>query len=258
MFKNNLVATIKVGGKVLREFGDTVYVPFGSEYSILLKNLDANRKVKVSISIDGEDALDGAKLIINPNDSIDLKRFIRNGNLNEGNAFKFIEKTEKIEKYRGNKAEDGLVTISYEYERMPYAGLTSYRSDDMMKYHQDNIPRVWSTTNSYTGSSNLTYHRRVTDGIVASNCHVERIAMCSAGITAPGSITEQKFSKAYGFVGDGTTHRITLQLMGLVDGQSEVTAPVVVKKLKKCKMCGTKVKQVAKFCHECGSSVEIV
>ena len=43
MYNNKLVAAIKSNGKVLREFGEEVYIPFGSEYSILIKNLHSVR-----------------------------------------------------------------------------------------------------------------------------------------------------------------------------------------------------------------------
>ena len=46
MYESKLAAAIKVNGKVLREFNkDTVYIPFGSEYSILLKNLNTKRAI---------------------------------------------------------------------------------------------------------------------------------------------------------------------------------------------------------------------
>ena len=37
MYANKLVASLKANGKILREFKDNVYIPFGSEYSFLLK-----------------------------------------------------------------------------------------------------------------------------------------------------------------------------------------------------------------------------
>lgn len=117
MFSNNFVTAIKVNGKVLREFDGTVALPFGSEYSILLKNLSADKKAKVKVSIDGKDVTEDVFLVIGPGESTELKRFIRNGNLSAGNAFKFIEKTAQIEAFRGNKAEDGLITVIYEFEQ---------------------------------------------------------------------------------------------------------------------------------------------
>ncbi len=115
MYNQKLVASIKVKGKILREFKDTVYIPFASEYSILLKNLNTVRAV-VNVFIDGENAVPGG-LVIDPGRSVDLERWIKNGNLTEGNKFKFIERTAAIEEGpRGIKEEDGLIRVEYQFE----------------------------------------------------------------------------------------------------------------------------------------------
>jgi hypothetical protein len=115
MYNQKLVASIKVKGKILREFKDTVYIPFASEYSILLKNLNTVRAV-VNVFVDGENAVPGG-LVIDPGRSVDLERWIKNGNLTEGNRFKFIERTTKIEEGpRGIKEEDGLIRVEYQFE----------------------------------------------------------------------------------------------------------------------------------------------
>lgn len=270
MFKNNFVVAVKASGKVLREFDDTVYIPFGTEYSILLKNL-SRRKVKAHIKIDGQDALDGMSLIIDANDSIDLKRFIKNRNMDAGNAFKFIEKTEKIEKHRGNRAEDGLITVEYEFEvdwqnRIQGSLVSKPRGYDGTYYGYNGIPdgTTWSYSSSFEdsvhdGQASLGDSPRSLQAMYTAQVNAAPLtAKSTAGITAPGSIQEQKFSLASHFFGDGTKHSMTLQLKGLVEGQQEVKKPVTVTRLKRCGMCGTNVRQVAKFCHECGSSVEIV
>ena len=117
MYGNKLAAAIKVNGKVLREFKDTVYIPFGSEYSILVKNLNSVRTV-VNIYLDGDNVVPGG-LVINPGQEIDLERWIKNGNLSEGNKFKFIERTSAIEDGpRGIKLEDGLIRIEHQFEKI--------------------------------------------------------------------------------------------------------------------------------------------
>ena len=63
MYNSKLVASIKANGKVLREFKDTVYIPFGSEYSILLKNLNTVRAL-INIYIDGDNVVPGG-LVLN-------------------------------------------------------------------------------------------------------------------------------------------------------------------------------------------------
>ncbi len=119
MYSNKLAIAVKSNGKVLREFKDTVYVPFGSEYTLLIKNLNSVR-AQVKVSIDGTDMTDGVHLVIQPNSEIELERSIKNGNMSKGNRFKFIERTQKIEDGpRGIKVEDGLIRIEYQFEK-PY------------------------------------------------------------------------------------------------------------------------------------------
>jgi len=118
MYSNKLVASLKANGKILREFKDTVYIPFGSEYSFLLKNLHTTRAV-VNIFIDGTDIVEGG-LVLDPGREVDLERYVKSGNLSAGNKFKFIERTAAIEDGpRGVKLEDGLVRIEFQYEK-PY------------------------------------------------------------------------------------------------------------------------------------------
>ena len=118
MYESKLVASLKANGKILREFKDTVYIPFGSEYSFLLKNLNTTRAL-VTVYVDGEDMTPGG-LVLNAGQEIDLERSIKGGNLSEGNRFKFIERTGAIEDGpRGIKLEDGLVRIEFQFEKPP-------------------------------------------------------------------------------------------------------------------------------------------
>jgi hypothetical protein len=118
MYQSKLVASLKANGKILREFKDTVYIPFGSEYSFLIKNLNTTRAL-VNIFIDGEDVIEGG-LVLNAGQEVDLERYVKNGNLSAGNRFKFIERTQAIEDGpRGVKLEDGLVRIEFQFEKPP-------------------------------------------------------------------------------------------------------------------------------------------
>src|ERR1700676_3599318 len=96
---NKVVACIKVDGKVLREDGNVVTLPFGSEYHIFIKNLNPTR-IKVRVSVDGTDATEGTWLVVEPISDLELERFIRSANMDRGNRFKFIERTSDIEEHR--------------------------------------------------------------------------------------------------------------------------------------------------------------
>ena len=118
VYSHQFVCAVKVDGSILRESAGAVAIPFGSEYSIYLKNM-ATVRAMVKVEIDGTDVTEGTWLVINPNSNLDLERFLRNGNLSGGNRFKFIKRTGKIEQHRGVKAEDGLVRIEYKFEKLP-------------------------------------------------------------------------------------------------------------------------------------------
>lgn len=115
MFKDNLIVCLKANGKILREVKDITYLPFGTEYTILIKNNESKR-AQVKVWIDETDATDGTALVIEPNSSIELERFIKGGNLKEGNKLKFIEKTQKISDFRGDKIDDGFIRVEWQYE----------------------------------------------------------------------------------------------------------------------------------------------
>ena len=235
MYKNNLAAAIKVNGKILREFGDTVYLPFGCEYQIRLRNLITPR-VKVTIEIDGQNVTGGG-LILDSLQSIDLERFIRDGNLTEGNRFKFIERTAKIEDHRGIKLEDGLIVIHYEFESAP----------------------LWSCnqfiyTKSSSGGSYANYAAR--DLGIYRNSVTRGIS--ENGITVEGSKSTQQFGSTTWAGSSGGTHTLIFKLLGETEENKKVREPVTVKTKLECKTCGTKNPATSKFCSECGTSLEII
>ena len=135
MYKNQLAIAIKHNGKILRENKDLVQLPFGSEFSVLIKNLNS-RRVKFTLHIDGTDVLDGQEIIVNANSETEMKRFIRNGNMNEGNAFKFIERTAAIEDGpRGIKVDDGIVRVEFWFEQeKPTVTTTVHHHYDQWHY----------------------------------------------------------------------------------------------------------------------------
>ena len=152
MYNQKLVASLKANGKILREFKDTVYCPFGAEYSILIKNLNTVRAV-VNVYIDGENQTPGG-LVLNAHQEVDLERSIKNGNLLEGNRFKFIERTGSVEQHRGVKLEDGLIRIEYQYEiPRPIINVSDnnfWKKDNL--YYPPGV-RGWTDTNSGTSAS---------------------------------------------------------------------------------------------------------
>jgi hypothetical protein len=271
MYNNKLAIAIKTNGKVLREFGDEVRLPFGSEYSIFVKNMNTVRAL-VSIEIDGDDVGDGAEFVVCPGDSLDIERFLRNGNLKEGNKFKFIERTSNIEDHRGIGVEDGLIRVEFKYET-PITSSWVFYTEDNYK-HDDSWKRPqtpWKTGYPLTSDPTIIYDG--TSGFVGSvsttltnSCgeegatlnHVEAKQVSDVGITVPGSVSDQKFRTVSSFPTEDKSHVIVLKLLGQTEGNVQVIKPVTVKMKPTCVTCGRKNKATAKFCTECGTALQIV
>jgi len=113
-YKDYFVVEVKSKGKILRVKNGAVSLPFGSEYSILLKNLNS-RRASIKIHIDGQDVLDYSSLILEPNTSTELEGFL-NGTTAR-NKFKFIQKTKEIQDHRGDKIGDGMIRVEFAFEK---------------------------------------------------------------------------------------------------------------------------------------------
>jgi hypothetical protein len=222
---------VKVDGKVLREVGGDVFLPFGSEYSVTLKNLSGRRAV-VHVDVDGQRITEGG-LVINSGSSVDLERAI-GGNLLEGRKFKFIEKTEEIEKFRGNRVDDGLVRVTYQFEKpVP----------SPVEWHPYQYQHHWGSDQFIlVGRSAFT--------------HTSSVVNCSAknmdGITVEGSKSDQRFNLITVGSLEDETHSIVVRLRGGVGGERLASA-VTVKTKKTCSSCGKSWPWTQEYCGKDGT-----
>lgn len=269
MYQEKMAFAIKANGKVLREFGETVYIPFGSEYSILIKNLNSIRAL-VEVWIDGVCITEGVKLIVNGNQSLDLERFIKNGNMNAGNKLKFIEKTQQISDYRGNRVDDGLVRITYEFEKVnPYKfqPFDQYVNPWEAKFQKSRSPyetqQFYGSTEGPITKGGLMHGGNPLARSININSNSELAVanaastISDAGITVEGSVSDQKFSYAARFETDGVERSMVIVLKGETD-QALVKSPVTVEQKPVCKTCGKTNRAGSKFCSECGTSLQII
>lgn len=294
MHKKNFVTAIKVGGKVLRESSERVELPFGSEYSVLLKNLDTVR-MQAQIGIDGQDAT--GWLVIEPGKSVEVERFYR-GNKDQGNRFKFIERTERIEEHRGIKVEDGLVRVEFKREKVyelpkivehhtyyrtygwpyfsrpyywtqngyPYSGpLTANNSGSSSLISNTgvlgaSVPSSRRTRSSGPGgqsvqaSSMNMQHTSYSSSLAGADCSIG--ARDEVGITVDGSVSQQRFISVAGFETE-SPEAIVLHLVGR-KGTTAIPVAKTVDCRPLCEICGMKNKVASKFCVECGTSLERV
>ena len=263
VYNNNFVAVIKCNGKILREVSkeNDVILPFGAEYSILLKNLD-NRRAVAEVSIDGTDVLDGRRLVIDANDDTELKGVMVNNAVK--NAFKFIQKTEKIQDHRGDKIDDGFIRIKFGFERtVDYSWTTTHTYPTLYRSFYTNTNDI-----NYKGfSDDIMTARGSSDSIptacanISSNVTMDSLGKCEVpqaeeGITVPGSELNQDFNSTH--VGTIEDHGVVIiRLKGTDKIDAPVKTPLFVSTKFECPTCGTKSKHGVKFCPECGTNIQV-
>jgi hypothetical protein len=270
-YKDQFVAEVKVNGKILRVRNDEVFLPFGSEYTLLLKNLNSKR-ASVKVSIDGSDVLDGHSVVVGPNQTVELEGFLR-GNAAK-NRFRFINKSREIQEHRGDKIEDGLIRIEFAFEENnPLFDITHHH----YYYHHDYNPfgPVYRGSDFTFGSYNVgssgarglsgdistaSVGSATSKGIGEVNAFYSSVQENSApladeGITVKGSEINQSFT--YTSMGRLTESSvIVIKLRGDTQTGTQVTVPLTVERKLECKTCGRKSSSNSKFCSNCGTFLE--
>ena len=162
-YNEKFAVAVRCKGKILREINEGGYnavrLPFGSDYSLRLKNLNTKDAV-ISISIDGKDVLDGDSIVIKANSSTDLDGFMdHDGNVR--NAFRFIEKTKKISDYRGDKIDDGLIRIEFQFVKDIVEEHIHHHHHDYHHYDYDwpdwNRPDRWPIVPRWNSTDRIKY-----------------------------------------------------------------------------------------------------
>jgi len=267
--KNNFVVAIKASGKILKETPE-ILIPFNTEYSILLKNLES-RKAVVSVSVDGK-CVTKNRVIVQPNDSLELMGEKVHSTVK--NRFKFIQKTKRISDYRGDRVDDGIVRVEVWFE----SKMQEYFNEPITYTNWDITPkwdyykRTYDTTDNSLNYLNQTVH---TGGSVNTSNYMNQLVGCTNnsecviptkvmsrvaedGITVKGSDTEQNFIKGFTNTLEITSTVITLLLKGY-NNNKPLTIPITVKTLKTCEVCGYRVPNCnlkkEKFCTECGNRI---
>lgn len=282
-YKDHFVVEVKCRGKILRVQDDIVRLPFGSEYSLYIKNLNS-RRASVNISIDGEDVLDNHSLIIDGNSSTELEGFLRGTTAK--NRFKFINKTKEISDHRGDKIDDGIIRVEFAYEK-DTPQFTLLREDiHHHHHHHHHDPFHWNYSNWFVGDSNVRYGgsssdatprgiaessftmnnskggEPVSQAFYSSNVTFDSLGVESLGqplsdegITVKGSEIHQDFR--YGSIGElEQSEVIIIRLKGMTGNDTPVQQPITVKTKLTCPTCGRTSTSAAKFCSNCGTFLE--
>lgn len=257
MFKKDFIAVIKNKGKILRERDGIVTLPFGSEYSLLLKNLES-RKALVKVSIDGEDALGGQSLIVQPNSRSELRGFLKGKRAT--NKFKFIQKTKEISDYRGDRIDDGIVRVEFRFEKEvcePVVTVTPWPMPSRKCPYEKTFGDISCGNVTYTASNCVADNNNFSVNCFhMSSDAVSNKPLDDEGITVKGSKSNQKFE--YGSIGwlESKSSVITIRLRGTKKSGGTVRQPLTVKSRLTCSSCGKTSRSTAEFCSRCGTFLE--
>lgn len=237
MYRNHYVLAIKDQSKrVLREIDGKVYLPFNSEYSVLLKNrnsVDALCKV----SIDGTDVLGSDELLVPAGLSVDLERFLVDGNALSGKRFKFVPVTDS-QVQDPTSGSNGIVEVQF------WATFSDVPSGVCRSFGKSIHP------NSGASLDNVMYANQV-------GAHADSISFAAsvdttpaaAGATVAGSVSNQRFNYVYNKTKVGLPTVLRLQLLGRAE------EPLLVNTALFCTKCGKSVKFTDNFCNRCGTPV---
>jgi len=272
MFKDNFVVALKVNGKVLREGEDSVKVPFNTEYSIFLKNLESKKAV-VKISVDGEDVLDGKKLIVHSNSDLELEGYFKDTAAK--NKFKFIEKTKQIEDFRGNRIDDSLIRVEFWFEKdkpivqdvlhhhrdIYHSWWWGYPYSPQLRnpwdtFHYDYPDITWNTTGGGTSSASFDINSQDSQINCNYSNSFENNTFNEDGITVKGQEINQQFGQGYTSDLEEQSHVIILKIKGFVFDKKKVETPLFVNDKLICKICGTSNRSIYKHCTNCGALLE--
>jgi hypothetical protein len=236
MFKKNFVVVIKSNGNSLREKNGMVFLPFGSNYEIYLKNLDSRRAI-VSVEIDGENVLDGQRLVMNGNSNHTLQGFLKGRN--KEYRFKFIEKNESLKNARAEKIQDGIIRVSFDFE-VPVVSNITWTFPISGPYVR------YSYYNDYYNTSNGT--------ILGSNSCIVNCSSNQEGFTIPGNEVKVDYETTHvSNIEHGDV--ITFKLIGKME-KSAVVEPLTTRNKTKCKFCNTSQSTSHNYCCKCGANLE--
>lgn len=273
-YRNAFVVAVKDGNNnVLRETSDKeVFLPFNSNYSLLLKN-NNDRRAVAEITIDGTDILGGDNIIVPAHGSVDIDRFCLDGDLSNGNKLFFVKASDgRVQDPTSD--ENGKIVVRFFLEKEKKEEIHHHHHYHNRKpwepyspYDNPYRPLVWYSDSSDASVKFDTVRQvkgirgsRLSDSVSCSGSFEahnmdasydvvnDYLSFCEdKGATVEGSASSQKFVHAS--VGD-LEECCTELVLFMKPHKSSVT----VKKTRKvnCKRCNKRINRSDRFCHSCG------
>jgi hypothetical protein len=247
------VVAVKAGEKFLRDQDGVVKLPFNTDYSLFLKNINS-RDAVVGISIDGEDVLNNQKLVINANTKMELLGFLEGQSVKH--KFRFIELTKDIEQKIGYSPLDSIIRIEVTYRKpkpVVQEITTVYRPH--WEYYHYSYPVY-----NYSDSNRMPVDRSInvscssySDGLVGTASVSCDSFTSDVGITVKGQECNQDFGITHINDLEEQSHVLVVRLSGYREDNSKVETVITSREKVECDICGKKNDNQSKFCANCGS-----
>ncbi len=264
-YDRQFVLAIMRDGSPIREINGKVSLPFHSEYKVRLKNKHSNLRASAKVWIDGRLVSNMGDFILNPNQTLDIERFI-DESMSRGNKFKFVPLSDGRVNDPTDR-ENGIVKVEFYREKVPFRNrpLIKPRRDDgskspIWRYDDpfDNYTNIHSTTMAFNSTMDSFESEVTTKGSIITPDSAPMA--CSAGATVEGSSSYQGFSYGDHFETEEYPVTVTLRLKGIdqrrVDWDDR-PKPTSKKRIKFCPSCGARRHGMSKFCASCGTAYHL-
>ena len=284
MFNDGVSVSILANGEIVREQRGFVYLPFNTEYAILIKNFN-NCRIALKVSIDGKDLFDTEYLSINAYSDIKLERFFKTNN-----KFLFIEKTPENSDPLIDSPPDGMIKIMFRKEKESqwerpiitwgneyYNRHGWYGDKPLSPTVSPSIPKVpykpyeitcqsnidneciptWTDSTS-TGSVTVALDSvDFTTGKYSSNyVQVMNMGDIRDGFTIKGRKSSQEFERVMAYPLEEETTEMSVMLKGYSFDNKEVKQIHYSRQKITCPVCGRKNKSFHKYCYNCGTALD--
>ena len=235
-FEQYVVAITDSNGKAFRDFEperlsqgrkSKVYIPFDSEYKILIKN-SSDRRAKLTIDLDGTSISGIGGLIMAAHTNEFIERFV-----DVAKKFRVVRKNDERVSDPTN-SENGILKIRIEKEYVPFTISTfisniNYNFNTQAEYHRHPQPsQFWDTpmcggeNNAPIGGNEVNYNCSSTKSLynsgslrgVSSRGLNKTLLNEESGATVEGGNSSQTFGSTTWNGTDGVAYEFIFKLLG--------------------------------------------
>lgn len=257
MHSNKISLAILVDEKPLFEKKGSVYLPYGSNYSLLIKNnnsFDIVAKVSLDMNFSNDSFIVKAK----------SKRVIRGFSYEDlFYSYRFVEETEKINQENKNKIERGCLSVTVFNNDLPPHETFPFRMSEIalnsgnktiidenklnnINLHYDNIVAVTNTL-SLNSIPNVRTESLKTE--YKEEKHL-------GGMNVFGEpINEKEDTIIKSFLFSDSIGVFHYKLKGRDEEENLIKRPILAKDNVTCTICETKASLNDKYCSHCGSFI---